>query len=306
MNEVNTEKPRFSLRSSDKIILGILAGLIVLIIALNVLVRFGLTLVNGALMLFLPTFSLFILVGWIGYVLIRRIKNKTARLVVGSLLGMLLFVLLMLVFTYVSFIANVSVPRKYATLKSPSGEHTLVVLRALDPDEERIEQRRAARLAANPDSDPEVTAADWGYLYKAYPNGPLGLFYRSNADVEGEVYLTVRDIVTTEDTQANTTSAPTPDASAEPASGESTEAAAEPESEAATEESAEPESEAATEETAEAVSEAATDEAAEPAESEPIGVMMLEWLDDENTAHFYVENAGVAEGGDCYVRFQKQ
>ena len=30
---------------------------------------------------------------------------------------------------------------------------------------------------------------------------------------------------------------------------------------------------------------------------------MLEWLDDEATAHFYVKDPGTAEGGECTVRF---
>ena len=40
-----------------------------------------------------------------------------------------------------------------------------------------------------------------------------------------------------------------------------------------------------------------------PHPNEPIGTMMLEWLEDDTVAHFYVENAGVAEGGECTVRF---
>ena len=35
----------------------------------------------------------------------------------------------------------------------------------------------------------------------------------------------------------------------------------------------------------------------------PVGTLKLEWLDDEATAHFFVENPGPEEGGDLYVRF---
>lgn len=240
-----TEKRRFELRHPDKIILGVIAVMVVATIVLNIMQRCGQTLINGALMLFLPTLTLFVLVGWIGYVLIRRIPGRTVRIVVGSLAGIVLAIALLLVFTYVSFFASFSIPREYATLRSPGGEHTLVVLRTLDPDEERIGQRVAARLAADPEGTEEVTAEDWGYVYRAYPLGLLGLFYQSNADVEGEVYLTYRDALST-------------------------------------------------------AAEEGEDVAPDP---EPIGVMMLEWLDNGSTAHFYVENPGIAEGGECYVRF---
>ena len=33
------------------------------------------------------------------------------------------------------------------------------------------------------------------------------------------------------------------------------------------------------------------------------GTMMVEWLEDESVAHFYVDNPGVAEGGELFVRF---
>ena len=237
----NTSGRRFSLRRSDKIVLAVLGVLVLLTIALNIMQRCGLSIVNGALMLYLPVLTLLILVGWGGYVLFRRIPNRTVKLVVGGLLGLTLLVVVLLGFTYVSFIASIGTPHKYRTMVSPSGEHRLVVLRTLDPDEARIEQRKAARLAADPEGDPEITAADWGYVYRAYPEALFGLFYRSDADVEGEVYLTYRDGI-----------APV---------------------------------------------------TAEGEEPEPIGTMMLEWLENDTVAHFYVENAGVAEGGECTVRF---
>lgn len=241
MKTDNASGRRFSLRRSDKIVLAVIGALVVLTAALNIMQRCGLSLVNGALMLYLPVLTLLALVGWGGYVLFRRIPNRTIRLVVGCVLGIALLAVVLLGFTYVSFIASISTPHKYRTMVSPSAGRRLVVLRTLDPDEERIEQRKAARLAVDPDGDPEVTAADWGYVYRAYPEALFGLFYRSDADVEGEVYLTYRDGIVP-----------------------------------------------------------ATDES-EP--SEPIGTMMLEWLEDDAVAHFYVENPGVAEGGECTVRF---
>ncbi len=241
MKTDNASGRRFSLRRSDKIVLAVIGALLVLTVALNIMQRCGLSPVNGALMLYLPVLTLLALVGWGGYALFRRISNRTVRIVVGCVFGLVLLVVVLLGFTYVSFIASIGTPHKYRTLVSPSGEHRLVVLRTLDPDDGRIEQRKAARLSADPDGDPEVTAADWGYVYRAYPEVLFGLFYRSDADVEGEVYLTYRDGIV-----------PATDAGETP---------------------------------------------------EPIGTMMLEWLEDDTVAHFYVENAGVAEGGECTVRF---
>ena len=54
--------------------------------------------------------------------------------------------------------------------------------------------------------------------------------------------------------------------------------------------------------------EAATDDAEAAAAQVielPQGTMMLEWLDDGATAHFYVDDPGVGEGGECTVRFDK-
>ena len=36
----------------------------------------------------------------------------------------------------------------------------------------------------------------------------------------------------------------------------------------------------------------------------PHGTMMLEWLEDNAVAHFYVKDPGTAEGGECTVRFE--
>ena len=238
---------RFSLRPSDKVLLGITGVLIVLIIALSILQRCGFTPIRSTILFYLPLLALFVLVGWGVYALVRRISNRTVKMLVSIVLGMLLVLALLLVFTYVSYIAYYAVPQRYTTIVSPSGAHTLVVMRALDADETRMEARKAARLAADPDGDPESTMEDWGFIYRAYPQA-LRMFYRSNADVEGEVMLAI-------------------DAAAEGNAG--------------TEESSQ----------------------TEQAKSIPHGTLMVEWLEGESGAHFFVENPGVAEGGDCTVRF---
>ena len=108
-------------------------------------------------------------------------------------------------------------------------------MRQVDPEEERLDARRSARLAANPDGDPEYTVQDWGYVYRAYPR-VLNVFYRSNADAEGEIYL-ANDVA----------AAPAEDGAAQ-----------------------------------------------EPAL--PHGALMVEWLEDETVAHFYVTNPGASFG----------
>lgn len=244
MNSEKSEKKRLSLRQSDKVILIVLAVLIVATIAVNVLYRCGLSLINGALMLYLPLLSLAVLVGWGGYALIRRIKKRVVKTAVASVSVLLMLLAVALLFSYVSYMAYYTIPQRYSTVASPDGTRKLVVLRTFDLDSERSDARRAARLADDPEGDPELTAEDVVVAYQAYPQ-VLNLFYRNNADVEGEVYLAY--------------GAP---AAAETAEGES--------------------------------------EATEPA---PHGTLMLEWLDDNATAHFYANDPGVSEGGDCYVRF---
>lgn len=241
MNAERSGKRRFALGMVDKVLLGILALLAVVIIALGILQRAGLSLINGTLMLQLPVLAVTVLVCWGGYALVRRIRNRTVKIVVGSVAVLLLCLALVLVSSYISFIGAITVPQRYATLKSPSGARQVVVLRTLDGDDERLEARRTARLTADPDGDPEFVIQDWGYMYKAWPKA-WGPFYRSKADVQGEVYLTFDGATET--------------------SGEEGEAV-----------------------------------------QLPRGTLMVEWLDDEAAARFYVQEPGPGEGGECTVTF---
>ena len=62
-----------------------------------------------------------------------------------------------------------------------------MILRVLDADEGRMNARRAARLAGDPDADPETAEyveSDYGYSYMVYPRAFLGLFFRYDANVE--------------------------------------------------------------------------------------------------------------------------
>ena len=243
-SEKNTEKKRFSLSTPDKVLLGISGVLVVAIIAVNIVYRCGLALINGAVMMYLPVIALAVLVGWGGYALIRRIRKPVVKTVVASIAALLMLVALVLVVSYASYVAYYTVPQKYATIKSPSGARKLVVMRGFDIDSGRSDERKAARLEANPDGSPDLVPEDIIMLYKAYPE-VLGILYRTDADVEGEVCLAYADPTAT----------------------------------------------------------AGEDET--DAEAPARGTLMVEWLDDEATARFYADNPGVAEGGECYVRFEK-
>lgn len=256
-----TERRRFSLTVPDKVILAVLILLGVLILALGIVQRFGLLPINSALVLYLPMLAVAVLLGWGIYALVRRIGKPLVKGLVGGGLALLLMIVAILAFSYASYMSFYVAPQKYSTVTSPSGKHKLVVMRVFDTDEGRVEQRKAARLAraqqegdpAADETDQEASLEDWGFIYKAYPS-VLGLLYRSDADVEGEIYLSISDYL--QAVEATRTQ----------------------------EEGSE---------TAEA-----------PAEEEaPHGRLMLEWLDEEQTAHFFVQDPGVAEGGECRVRF---
>lgn len=252
-----------NLRTSDKIILGVVAAMLVATIALNILERCGLSLLNAPVMLFLPILALFALVGWGVYALIRRIRNNVAKIAAGGVGVLVLFGALILVFAYLSFVAYTAMPHHYRTVTDPNGGHRLAIIWRFDSDPERneasVNERIAARLEAYPDSDPETVADDVTVAFEAYPQ-VLGLFYRTNADVEGQVFLAytgnIAPLSVIESAEAE-----------EPAEGEAAE-------------------EAQVIET-------------------PHGTMMMEWLDDNTTAHFYVQDPGVAEGGECTVRFDR-
>ena len=250
MNSEKESRRRIELSRVDKVVLCIVAMLVLVVIVLGILQRCGLTLINGMLMLHIPFLAVVVLVGWIGYALVRRISKRGVKVAVGGLLVLVYALALVVVFTYLSFMGSVAVPQRYATLASPSGAHKVVVMRAIDLDEDRLEARKAARLEADPNGDPETSIQDWGVVCKAYPS-VMNIFYRSNADVEGEIYLTY-------------------DASRLVSQEQSTEEG---------------------------------EEGAAPAEPLPRGTLMVEWLDDENTVHFYVDQPGAGEGGECTVRF---
>ena len=181
------EKRQFRLNGKDRIVAYILLAMTVLTLALAGLSALGYRLVPGNIYILLPTATLLLLLGWGMSALWRRMKPGTARKVVGALLIMLMVLLLMLAMTYGSLFSGLTIPKQYAVV-SDNG-HSLVVMRSLDADKDRIEARHAARLAADPEGNQEYTAEDWGYTYTAYARALLGLFYKSDSLLEGEVHI---------------------------------------------------------------------------------------------------------------------
>lgn len=228
MSESNAENRRFRLGKVDWIFLGVIVVMMLISVGLTLLQRGGLTLADAALTLYLPLLAVAAVAIWIMVILHRVIKRPVLRRVVTWVLGVVLVFVFVRVMTYAGYISAVTLPQRYRTIKSPSGARSVLVLRKLDDDETHFDARRAARLDADPDSGEEYTADDMGFVYTAYPPALAGLFYRNNADVEGEITLSY----TGND-----------------------------------------------------------------------GTMMVEWLEDESVAHFYVDNPGVAEGGELFVRF---
>lgn len=188
MSETKSSRKKFALRTGDRIVLIALLVLAVLTLIVNLLNAAGLRLVAGAVYLILPLTLLLVALGWGFSALVRRIRRPVPRKVVGWVLAALMLVIGMLAMQYGGFIAGLTMPRRYAVMTSPSGTR-LIVMRALDPDRDRMDARRAARLAADPSGDPEFDISDWGYVYTAYAPGPLGWFYRPDTLIEGAVNI---------------------------------------------------------------------------------------------------------------------
>lgn len=183
----NKSKTRFSLTGGDRIVAFVLMFLVIVSLALAGLDALGLSLVFGELYLFLPMTAALLLVGWGLSALWRRLKNRVVRYIVGALMILLMTLLLTLALTYGGLYSGLTLPKQYAVVSDDG--HSLVVLRVLDPDQSRIDARHAARLAADPGGDSEITAEDWGYTYTAYARAGLGLFYRPDSLIEGEVHI---------------------------------------------------------------------------------------------------------------------
>ena len=182
--------PAFLRRLSDRVIFGLLGAVTLITAVVAGLNRWAhLSLINSALYIVLPAIILFGLLAWGVYALVRRIQKKMLKLVVGSAAGMAMFLLFIVLVLYGSVFINITMPQKFATVKSDNPDAAaLVIMRMLDGNQERIEARRTARLAADPEGDPEIAVEDWGFIYTAYRQvGPF--FYRLDTPREGEVCI---------------------------------------------------------------------------------------------------------------------
>lgn len=182
----NSEKRRFRPGTVDKIVLLVLLVLMVLLIVLGIMNNNGITLISAGLYLYGMFAGIAILVGWGAYTVFRLFRGKNARLVVGTLLAVVYFLAVMVCGSFISVLVGYSVPQKFDTVVS--GDHQVVILRGIDMDEERMQQRMETRLAADPEGSSEPMPEDFGYSYYAFPQ-TMGVFYRSDAHVEGEIHI---------------------------------------------------------------------------------------------------------------------
>ena len=186
--ERRESRRRFQLRGIDRVIVVALAVLALATIAVTLCRSNGLYLIRSELYFFLPLFILMIAVGWGVLALVRLIRHRVVRIVVGLAAALLFFLGATVAMSYGSFIISLSMPLRSATVSTEDRAHSLVVMRELDSDEERLEIRRAARVAADPEADPEVAADDFGYIYTAYK--PVWrYFYKADTLIEGEVNI---------------------------------------------------------------------------------------------------------------------
>ena len=186
------KKRGFVLRRSDRIVLGVVLALAVIAAVLTIMKRFfGLAPANGALLLHLPALALAVLIGWVFFSLIRRIRRTVPRRIMTVVMVAVMVMLVTLGMLFLSYWASYAIPQRYTVIASPAGGHRLVVLRAPDRDEDetRISVRRAARLADDPEGDPGIGVDDVGYEYTAWPQALGGLFYRTDADAQGAAYI---------------------------------------------------------------------------------------------------------------------
>lgn len=123
-----------------------------------------------------------------GVALVKRISAGGLKFLAGTICAVLVFVVaagMLLLFSAINFS---SMPIHYTTLESPQGKKA-VVLRSLSQDQEAADIRRAERIAATPDADPdEYVFAEMGYLYTAHP-AFAGLFYNMKVSCTGSVEI---------------------------------------------------------------------------------------------------------------------
>ena len=187
-----TQKParkKLFTKAGDWLALTIIVALTLFLILVNLLKAAGLWLVEGSLYIFVPLVLALFALGWGCTAIVRRIRRPVLKRVIGAVLVLVMLGLTFLGLQYGAFASGLTAPTLYATMTAPESGRHLLVMRTLDADETRIYARRDARLAADPEAEPEVVLADWGYIYTAYAPGPMNLFYRPDTLIEGKVYM---------------------------------------------------------------------------------------------------------------------
>ena len=188
MEEKSRQPLRVRLTRGEKISLSVQGVLVAVLILLGVLKAAGLSLIHGEYYLLLPMCLILMAVGTGLYALIRRIGRRWLRFVLALVAVAAALALTMFGVSFLSYLATATIPQKFATVTSPSGEHTLVVMRIVDLDVDHLDVRREERLRKDPESGEEYVSEDYGYKYTAWPRA-AGIFYKNRADVEGEAVI---------------------------------------------------------------------------------------------------------------------
>lgn len=120
--------------------------------------------------------------------IVNRLRRGWVKMIVGTLCGLAVMAVAVVMMAAFSMLLFSSVPAHYATLTSPAGGHA-VVLRSFSQNQESADARAAIRRAADPESDPaDYVLDDLAYEYAAYPR-VLRFFYNSKRPAEGAVEI---------------------------------------------------------------------------------------------------------------------
>lgn len=182
----------------NKVFIVYLAVLMVGLSVINVLDQNGYYLKNrdtGLLGLLLLLFSL---LAWGGVNIYRRIRGRSAKMIAGIAMGILMFVLLTMTFTYVGQFARLLYPAPYSVIRSEKSGNVAAVLRGIDSgiESETAFEETQARMDVryeaitdepfNEETGYPIEA--YGYYIEAYPQ-KWNFFYEANADVEGRIFI---------------------------------------------------------------------------------------------------------------------
>lgn len=155
-----------------------------------------------------------LLVWALGLIFIR-LKKRTTKLVVGTLLGFVLMIIGVFIFTFLGMFAQYALPQKFGTIESPEGKKVVMMymedtglssaeefdamLARMDARAEYIESKAAETAEVAPEATEttetaEVTEESAGYpeearglVFSAFPM-KMGFFFDAEAEIEGAIY----------------------------------------------------------------------------------------------------------------------